>query len=161
MNASIPHGPPGGAPAMPSIQTEADSADLFVATLPSTSLKLASLGWLVSGVLLLFLAFRLLLSVRQNPTGAALEGAHVFLGLMSFAVVWGLVRGHRALSVAGLLVAPGVGALSLFALLTGSIAGLLGMSLSCFDVVMTAVTMTEVGRIGRARKALRRSFLGG
>jgi hypothetical protein len=117
-------------------------------------LKLASLGWLVSGILLLFLAFRLVLSLVPNPASASLEGAHVLLGLMSFSVVWGLVRGHRTLSIVGFLIAPGLGALSLFALFTGSIAGLSGASLSCLDVVMTAVTMTEVGRIGRARKAL-------
>jgi hypothetical protein len=153
MNAAFdPYASPRPAPAASDLPS--DSADLFVATLPSTALRVATGSWIVSGILLLFLAFRLVMAVDATAAGAALEAAHVVFGLLCFAVVWGVGRGGRAWSVLGLFVAPCVGGLSLFALVTGSLAGFFGAGLACLDFVLTAVTMSEVGKIGRAHRAL-------
>jgi CHASE2 domain-containing sensor protein len=139
-----------------------DSADLFIETLPSPVLRAAGVAWLVTGILNLFLAFRMILSLVATPVALLLEASHVAVGLVAFAVGAGLMRGRRVASLAGLALTPFTLGLSAFALVTGSLAGLFGVVLTFVSIALTLATLKEVGRIGEARRALsQRSAEGG
>jgi len=131
-----------------------DSADLFIDTLPSPALRATGVVWLVLGLLSLFLGLRMLLSLRESSVAAALEAGQVALGISAFAVGSALMRGRPFAALVGFALSPFAFGLSLFALVTGSLAGLFGLGIALLAVVLTAVTLKEVAKVGRARRAL-------
>ena len=151
-----PYDPPR-AELVPDPHLGLDSADLFIQTLPSPVLRTASLTWLALGLLSLFLAFRMVLSLVQNPLAGMLEAAEVVVGLAAFGVSTSVVRGSTGVAMVGFGLAPCALGLSVFALLTGSIAGLFGMAFSVFAVGLTAASLKDIAKIGMARRALKRA----
>jgi hypothetical protein len=133
-----------------------DSADLFIESLPPPVLKAAGLSWLASGAIASLLLVRLLLNVEQNAFAGLLEAGQLILALGSFAVGVGLLRGYPALAVVGFVLAPFTFGSSVFALLTGSIAGLAGISVSGLAVLLTLVSWKALGKVSAARVALAR-----
>jgi hypothetical protein len=131
-----------------------DDVDLFLETLPPPLLKAAFGALVIMGLVVLLLAVRLMIALVATPMAIALEAGHVVLGLLCFAVGWGIKSGHMPLLFVGFVVCPLVGVASIVALLTGSVGGLFGGALALTTVVLLAFNFQAVARIGRARRAI-------
>jgi len=136
-----------------------DGADLYIESLPSPLLRVAIGTWIAAGVLSLVLAFRMLIGLVQTSAAVALEVVHVVAGAGAFGVAYLLRRGRSWATVVGGTVALLFMGESLFALATGSIGGLAQMGLTVLAGTVTAVSMKELTRIGRARAAMARMGL--
>ncbi len=132
-----------------------EGPDLYLETLPPPLLK-AAVGVLgLMGAMMLLFALRLWLALRATPMATVLELVHLVSGVLSWVVAWGIYGGRAWLVWVGLLLSPIVGVASLFALLTGSIGGLLTGGLALANLVLLLLNVSHVQRIGRARAAMR------
>lgn len=132
-----------------------DSTDYYVHTLPPPVLKALGGALIVAGILMCFLGFRLMLAV-QGSIASMLIAAHMLLGVPHFFLAYGVTAGKMWCMIVALLCAPAVGVLSVFALLTGSLAGLFGIALAVTLLVLIAVNFGNVSRIAHARREMQR-----
>jgi hypothetical protein len=121
---------------------------------PTIIVNAACIGLVVVSLLCFLLMARLLIATT-GTTGGLLAVGHGVVGLAALAGAIGVRSGRVALAVIGLLACPIAGAASLFALVTGSIAGLVGGGVTLVTLVVTAISLGDVMRMGAARKALR------
>ncbi len=148
-----PYAPPK-AHARPAANDARDRADLYIDSLPPPVLKAAALAWLALSGLMAFFAAHILLDLRLTPVMDVVCVLHVALALSSFAVAIGLMRGRTALAVVGFGVTPFLMLACLFALLTGALAGLMGLSLVLGAPALTAASLKAVAKVGQARDQL-------
>ena len=76
------------------------------------------------------------------------------LGLLALGGAVGVRSGRVPLAVVGLAVCPLAALASIFALLTGSIAGLAGIVVSIATPILIAISLRDVARMGSLRKAV-------
>jgi hypothetical protein len=147
-----------------------DSADLFVETLPSPTLRAAMVSAFATGMLLVLMGFRLVINV-SGLVPAVIEGV-MFLGAAAhFGVAWGLGNGRMAAAIGAFLLAPLVLLASGFTFFTGLTATAVtgnavsllsflpaaaGGTLTVLECVLVAVSFGAIRRIARAKDELRR-----
>jgi hypothetical protein len=133
-----------------------DSADLFIESVAPPILRAAAFAWLGIGAIACLFLLRLLLGVEPNLTAGLLEAGQLVLAIVAFSVGVGVLRGYPVLAIVGFGLAPLALAASLFALLTGSVAGLLGMGVTILAVVLTLASWKALAKVSAARVALAR-----
>jgi hypothetical protein len=132
-----------------------DDTDLYIVTLPSQLLKVLGGAMIITGVVTVFMGVRLLL-VAEGAGSSILVAVHVLAGLPYFPLAWGATGGKPWCLVVASILAPIVALLSVYALLTLSIAGLAGLFLAVLVVVLAFVNFSAVRRIQAARVEMRR-----
>jgi hypothetical protein len=132
-----------------------DDTDLYIATLPGQLLKVLGGAMIITGVVTMFMGLRLLL-VTEGARSSILVAVHVLAGLPYFPLAWGATGGKPWCLVVACVLAPVVALLSVFALLTLSIAGLAGLLLAVLVVVLAVMNFSPVRRIQAARFEMRR-----
>ena len=130
---------------------EQDEAASFA---PTVLVNAACIGLVIVAVLMFMLMARLLLAT-SGTTGGLLAVAHGVLGLAALAGAGGVRSGRLGAAIVGMLTCPFAGIASLFALLTGSIGSIAGCMLSVVTLVVVAISLGDVARMGAARNALR------
>ena len=145
-----PHGAHGYAPPPP-----ADSADLFVMTLPPPVLKAAGIASLVTGMTLCFMAFRLFV-FTTGTTSAIIQALMILSGISYFAVAKGITGGKLALAIVGFVMSPVVLVASIFTLFTGSIAGAFGVCMVTVVCVLIGVSIPAIRRIAIAKDQMKK-----
>lgn len=138
------------------IYANADSTDVYIDTLPTQALRVAGVSAILTGIVVLFMCLRLALAVIPTPVFAMLEGLLALIGAAHFAIAWGVTGGKTWLLVAGMVFSPFVGLASLFVLLTGSLAGAMGMVLAVLNFVLLATNIGAVRKIAVANAAMKR-----
>ena len=151
---SNPYAPPTHGPH--DIYADADSTDVYIDTLPTQAVRATGLSAILTGVVVLFMCMRLVLAIVPSPVFALLEGTLALVGVAHFGIAWGVTGGKTWLLVVGLVFAPVVGVASLFVLLTGSIAGAMGMVLAVLNFVLLATNVGAVRKIAVANAAMKR-----
>jgi hypothetical protein len=141
----------GGASALEAL----DDTELFVQTLPRPIVRMAATCALVLGILLLFLALRLVIATT-GTTAALLEVGHVVVGVGCLIAAHGLWRGSVVRLVVGLALMPVALAACAFATITGSLGGLFGAALAILTFVLMAMSFGAVSTMAAARAALGR-----
>jgi hypothetical protein len=121
---------------------------------PTLLVNAACLGLVLVSLLLVLLMARLLLAT-SGPTASLLAVGHGAFALLALAGAIGVRSGRSPLAILGLLACPIAGLASLFALLTGSIAGLGGGATALVTFVLVLLALRDVARMGAARAALR------
>lgn len=145
----VPHHRQGLPPYGP--RPEQDEAASFA---PTILVNAACIGLVIVALLMFLLMARLLLAT-SGTTGGLLAVGHGILGLAAMAGAAGVRSGRLAVAIVGLVTCPLAGVSSLFALLTGSVAGLAGGALALVTLVVVAISLGDVARMGAARRALR------
>lgn len=138
------------------IYAGADSTDVYIDTLPTQALRATGLSAILTGIVVLFMCMRLVLAIVPSPGFAFLEGMLALVGAAHFGIAWGVTGGKTWLVVVGLFFSPLVGVASLFVLLTGSIAGAMGMVLAVLNFVLLATNVGAVRKIAVANAATKR-----
>ncbi|MBX3260625.1 MAG: hypothetical protein KF782_13110 [Labilithrix sp.] len=142
------HGPP---PPPHGRGPEQDESASFA---PTLLVNAACIGLVVVALLMFVLMARLLLATR-GTTGGLLAVGHGVLGLAALSGAVGVRSGRLALAILGIVSCPLAAAASVFALLTGSVAGIAGGALSFVALVLAVISLGDVARMGAAREALR------
>ncbi|MBX3232120.1 MAG: hypothetical protein KIT84_19605 [Labilithrix sp.] len=149
-----PYSYPSGPPRPPFAQAAPDEAASFA---PTIVVNAACIGLVVISLLLFLLMARLLIATVGTTSGLVAVG-HGLAGIAALSGAIGVRSGRLSLAVVGLLSCPLAGVASLFALLTGSIAGIAGGAASFITLVLVVISLGDVSRMGAARRALRRGL---
>jgi len=132
-----------------------DDTELYVQTLPKPIVRMAGTCGIVLGILMLFLALRLVIAAT-GLLASLLEAAHVVVGIGTLIAAHGLWRGSIGRLLLGLVLAPVALAACAFATITGSLGGLFGAALAIVTFVLMAMSFGSVTTMAAARAALRR-----
>jgi hypothetical protein len=142
------------APIAPGLPT--DGTDLYIETLPNAMVRMAGVAAVLTGVAMLFCCMRFVLSGAEGFLVLGLEATFVVVAIAEFAVGWGVTGGRTTLAILGFVVAPIVGILSLFVLVTGAFIGMFAGSLALLDLVLLGLAFSKVRRMGIARREMKR-----
>jgi len=142
------------APIAPGLPT--DGTDLYIETLPNAAVRMAGVAAVLTGVAMLFCCMRFILSGAEGFIVLGLEATFVLVAIAEFAIGWGVTGGRTPFVVLGFVVAPMVGLLSLFVLVTGALIGMFGGSLALLDLVLLGLCFSKVRRMGIARAEMKR-----
>jgi hypothetical protein len=137
-------------------QYATDATDIYADTLPPQSLKLTGMSLILTGIVVLFMALRIVLSLSSNMLSVLFLVTLVGAGLLQFLAAWGIPGGRTWLVVVALVLCPIVAIASVIMLLFGFLAGLGGAALAIVNFVLLLVNWGAVRKIAHARAAMRR-----
>lgn len=150
------HLSPYAPPRAPTAFEERGEDQLYLDTLPTGLLNAAAISLAVCALMSLALGLRIVLFTRATPLTLSLTGGHFLLAAAASFSVWGVRRGSIAAAVVGMSVCPLLGLLSLFALVTGALGGLMTGFAALLTLALLVVNLRTIGRMGRAHRGLKR-----
>ena len=136
---------------------DADTADIFVDMLPTPAVRAAGVAAILAGVAMLFVVMQLILGAHGR-VAYVLEVLVCAIGCGHFAVAWGIAGGRGWTAIGGMLQSL-LAALLLMAtfLMSGALSCVMATVATIVTLVLLAVNLGAIRKMGRARMAMERA----
>jgi CHASE2 domain-containing sensor protein len=143
------------------VNPNADSADLFIETLPSTTLRAAMISLVATAILLVFTILQIVAVASYGTVGAVYLVILAVLAVAHLSLVFAVRRGSLIAAVVVFVMTPVTALSAAFMLLSIiSLLPLTVMGLAVVNAVLVGVSWTNIRRIGIARDAMKKQDLG-
>lgn len=140
---------------------DADTVDIFVDTLPTPPVRAAGVAAILTGVAMLFVVMQLVLGAHGR-VAYVLEVLVCSLGCGHFVVAWGIASGRGWTAIGGMLQSILAGLLLMITfLMSGALSCIMATAATIVTLVLLAVNLGAIRKMGRARVAMERATLRG
>lgn len=150
---------PYAAPQKPSEPSygDADTADIFVDTLPTPHVRGAGIAAIITGVATLFVVLQLVMGAR-GVVAVVLEIVLAVTGSAQFGVAWGVASGRAWTAIGGMLLELVGGLLlAITFLVSGALSCLMAGTGALITLILLAMNLGAIRKMGRARAAMDRA----
>lgn len=135
---------------------DADTADIFVDTLPTPHVRGAGIAAIITGVAMLFVVLQLVMGAR-GWLAYVLEALLAAVAVTHFGVAWGVASGRAWTAIGGMLFTILGGMLLLMTfVVSGALSCLMAGAGALITLILLGMNLGQIRKMGRAREAMER-----